>query len=243
MKNIKYNFGGERFLVTGASSDIGKQVVLDLAEAGGMVLAVSLQGQQLRLLKERHPSRIEIAEVDAMDIEAMASVLCAFVKAHGKLEGCVHATGAAGMPTRKHDAAAWHAINTEFWVGLHLMGLCIKQRYYAQGASNVLFYRGAVDSMEQPPFICAAAKAAVKTVAQEIGGKGYRVNAVEFGWLQVKMNGAIEGNADVERWRKRHVLGVGEAADVSHMALFLLSDAARWITGTNMTVDGGFSAS
>jgi 3-oxoacyl-[acyl-carrier protein] reductase len=88
----------------------------------------------------------------------------------------------------------------------------------------------------------AALESLVRTLAQELGPRGIRVNAVAPGLI--RREGIEEAWPDgVERWRAACPLGrLGEPRDVADACLFLVSDAARWITGVELVVDGGVLA-
>ncbi len=79
----------------------------------------------------------------------------------------------------------------------------------------------------------------------ELAPRQIRVNALAAGGVQTAMNDRItanlaEGGADA--YAAAHPLGMGRPEDVAAAVLFLLSPAARWITGSTMVVDGGYSA-
>lgn len=81
-----------------------------------------------------------------------------------------------------------------------------------------------------------------KAAALELGGLGIRVNSVSPGLIH--RDGIEEGWPEgVNRWKEAAPLGrLGQPEDIGDAALFLLSEASRWVSGTNITVDGGVSA-
>ena len=85
-------------------------------------------------------------------------------------------------------------------------------------------------------------KTAVRSIAMEISRKKQRINSISPGWVETPMtkNFVQETTELPEDVLHQYYLGLGQPKDVSGMTLFLLSDAARWITGTDVVVDGGF---
>jgi len=84
-----------------------------------------------------------------------------------------------------------------------------------------------------------------KSLAIELAGKGIRVNCVAPGFVKTNMLDKALGMFDenyAETINKLHPLGVGEPEDVAFSIAYLLSDAAKWVTGSIMNVDGGFTA-
>ena len=98
-------------------------------------------------------------------------------------------------------------------------------------------------STSRMPMVEAAMNAAVKCMAVELGGKGVRVNAVAPGATNTSMRRQYESYAqDTDSYKInqiRQYLGVCEPEDIANSIAFLLSDKARMITGTCLTVDGG----
>jgi NAD(P)-dependent dehydrogenase (short-subunit alcohol dehydrogenase family) len=82
-----------------------------------------------------------------------------------------------------------------------------------------------------------------RTIAVEYGGHGVRANCLAPGVIDAGMTDAITDPAERERMVAQHPLGrLGRASEVAEAAVWLLSDAAGFSTGTTLTVDGGFLA-
>ena len=95
--------------------------------------------------------------------------------------------------------------------------------------------------------VYSAAKAAVdgmvRSLACEFAGRRIRVNAIAAGAVQTAMHERLMRGATDDAsasYAASHLFGFGEAHDIANAALFLLSPAGRWITGTTMVVDGGY---
>jgi NAD(P)-dependent dehydrogenase (short-subunit alcohol dehydrogenase family) len=81
-------------------------------------------------------------------------------------------------------------------------------------------------------------------MAVELATRRIRVNAISPGVVDTPMSKHAVYSKDessINRIKSLHPLGLGQPADVANASLFLISDAARWITGTNLIVDGGYS--
>lgn len=95
----------------------------------------------------------------------------------------------------------------------------------------------------------AMSKAAVigmtKSLAVELSSKNIRVNCIAPGFLKTNMaekNSTMFDEMYEKKIESMHLLGWGEADDIANSAAFLLSDAAKWVTGSVFNVDGGFTA-
>ena len=246
MSQIVYNFSDERYVVTGASSGIGRQVALDLANAGATVLGIGRNEERLQSLKAEAPSRIVTTSLDVCDSKTLEAAVAEFVFAYGKLNGGVHAAG-VGVFTSLRDydrQTADDIMNTSFWAGINLLQLVTRAKYGERGTSTVLFSSVNALSHEKGAFAYAAAKsainAAIGSAAKEICGKQHRVNSILPGWVITPMTNSGKETTDMNAVASRHLLGFGTPRDVSNAVLFLLSDAARWVTGSNFVVDGGY---
>ena len=247
MNNVQFDFTGENFVVTGASSGMGRQVALELAQSGAKVLAIARREEKLHELQEQFSDNIFLAPLDVGDSEKMECAIRNFVATNGKLHGGVHAAGINNFtPLKAYDKDLAHNImNTSFWAGVELVKLITKAKYAHQGTSTVLFSSVCAISSEKGMFAYAAAKAAINgcvgALAKEICNKGHRVNSIMPGWVEGSvMTSSLDGLIAQNCFKKNHLLGLAKPADITGMVLFLLSDRAKWITGASMVVDGGF---
>lgn len=245
---MNFDFTGERYVVTGASSGIGRQITLDLAAAGAKILAIARNKERLTEVSGHFPDRIITYSVDVCDVDKLEDSIKNFVETHGKLNGGVHAAGIAGLTTLKSfdRDLAYKIMQVNFWAGVDLLKLITKSKYGLNGTSTVMFSSIAAILNARGVFAYSASKSAVnsfvKTAAKEINMKKHRVNSILPGWVNTQMAINYEAWSDVESIEKNTLLGNGEPIDISGMVLFLLSDSARWITGNNIVVDGGYLA-
>ena len=227
MSNLKFDFSGENFVVTGASSGMGRQIAIELAESGANVLAMARRENELEKLQSLYPNKIFIAAIDVCNSTLVETVINDFVGKYGKLSGAVHAAGIVKLTSFKlYDEKE------------------AKQIY--EGASFVLFSSAGSYNAAKGMFAYASAKAAirvaVKSIAKEISKKALRINTVSPGWVKSNMTDILEETNNTKLILDNHLLGIGAVDDVSGTVLFLLSDRAHWITGTDIIVDGGYLA-
>lgn len=88
----------------------------------------------------------------------------------------------------------------------------------------------------------ASVNSALRSVAKEISVKEHRVNSILPGWVKSPMMTEASELTDIASFFSKHPLGAGVPRDVAGMVLFLLSEQTRWITGSNIVVDGGYLA-
>lgn len=248
MTQVSFDFSGKKFVVTGASSGIGRQIVLELAEAGATILGLGRRKGALDDVQAQCPDRILTAQCDVTIYSDMEQAISTFVENYGKLHGCVHAAGISGLtPLKAFDrVTAERILEVSLWSAVQLVQLVTKTKYSEKGTSSVLMSSVSASTGEKGMLAYSAAKAgvrtAVQTLAKEIASKDHRIVSISPGWVKTEMTSQISqavGNSDIEA---RHLLRIGNPKDVSGVALFLLSDRAGWMTGTDIVVDGGYLA-
>ena len=90
----------------------------------------------------------------------------------------------------------------------------------------------------------AALDGAVRSLACELAGNNIRVNSVISGAVETPMHAKLTGSLpqeSIQDYENKHLLGFGQPNDIANAVLFLLSDASKWITGSSLVVDGGYS--
>lgn len=246
MSQVNFNFIGSNFVVTGASSGMGKQVAIELAAAGAKVLALARGEKALAELQSASPANIEYAAVDVCEETKLSKAITGFVDKYGKINGAVHAAGITGLtPLRAFDVEEAHRImDISFWGAVNLMQVCTKAKISNKRASFLLFSSVRSYHTDKGLFSYASAKAALqvaaKTFAKETANRQIRVNTISPGWVNTAMTNGLEQTHNLDEVHQSSLLGIGEPSDVSGTVLFLLSDRAKWITGTDVVVDGGY---
>ena len=84
----------------------------------------------------------------------------------------------------------------------------------------------------------------VKAMAVEYAKRNIRFNCISSGWVNTEMTEKVVSSIGLDAYhsiKSRHCLGIREKEYISNGIIFLLSDASKWITGTNSVIDGGYS--
>jgi len=235
-------------LVTGSGDGIGAGIARRLHAAGARV-AVHYATQRaaaetlVRDLGER-------ACVVHGDVERDAQRLCADVlAAFGRLDAVVNnAALQPAAPLLELGVADVREMMRVNVAGVVALTQAAAKHFIACGAGGAIVNIASIEGIQPAAGHShyAASKAAVimhtRAAALELGPRGIRVNAVAPGLID--RAGLAEAWPDgVNRWLNACPLGtLGTTGDVANATLFLLSDAARWITGTTLVVDGGMLA-
>ncbi|SRR6266536_520655 len=243
----------KRFLVTGAASGIGLATSQLLSRLGGRVIAVDtnaagLSGVLASFEGEGHSSRC----FDLRDVDRIPSLMSELAGADGPLFGVVHAAGLPCVqPVRLLASSRYRdvlLVNTEAALAL-ARGFQNKKVSEPSGGS-IVFLSSVMAQVGSPGAAAygmtkSALTGLVKSLAVEFAPRKIRINCVAPGFVKTPMFDRISAPWAAEqraRVEADHLLGFGEPADVAGAIAFLLADTGRWITGSVLVVDGGYTA-
>ncbi|HEY2014896.1 MAG TPA: SDR family oxidoreductase [Bryobacteraceae bacterium] len=243
---------GRTIVVTGASSGIGRDTARLIGELGGRVILVGRNQERLTetlglLAGEGH--RAETFDLSLAD--EIPAWLKGLSESVGPLHGLVHSAGLHKLtPLRVLNSRTVEElgrVNVGAAIGLakgfSRKGVCAP-------ASSIVFLSSVAGMTGQAGLAAySASKGAVialtRTLAIELAKENIRVNCVAPGVVTTEMGQGLlrmltaEQRADLEA---KHPLGFGNARDVANAVAFLLAGTGRWITGTVLVVDGGYTA-
>lgn len=234
------------FLVTGASSGIGKGVAQKLNELGASVIAVARSIEKLEETKKdsTSPENIYIEPKDLTEnIEELPNFVKNLKEKYGKLLGLICCAGMdCPMPLQLADYQKSKTIfDINYFAPIMLAKGFADKRIRMPNSSIVFIASSAGVYPDKGQTVYAASKAALiasmKSISKELAPKGVRVNSISPAYVETPMFYKNKENigANVEDYP----LGIGKPEDISNMVAYLSSDNARWVTGQNYVMDGG----
>ncbi len=243
---------GKNILVTGASSGIGKSIAVYLSKLGANIIMAARNEEKLKeTCNELEPGDHSYYLIDLNnlnDIEGMFDNICGGDR---KLNGIVHSAGISRtVPIsylKMDDLKNIMAIN--FYAFMELVKHFSKRKYSNGGSVVAISSISSKVGARGLAAYCASKGAldgAIRAMAVELAPKNIRVNSVAPGMIRTQIyDGLIDlvNNNNFEAdLKKRQIMGLGMPEDVASATAYLLSDAAKFITGTSMVVDGGYLA-
>ena len=242
---------GKTALITGAARGIGKALALKFAEEGANIaftdLVIDESGEETRKEIEAKGVKCLAYASNAANFEETAEVVKKIHEDFGTIDVLVNNAGITkdGLMLRMTEAQWDAVINVNLKSAFNFVHACLPIMMRQRGGSiiNMSSVVGVHGNAGQANY--AASKAGMialaKSVAQEMGSRGVRANAIAPGFIETAMTHQLSDEVR-KKWMKQIPLRRGgQAEDVANVAVFLASDLSSYVTGQVIQVDGGMN--
>ncbi|MCV7199873.1 SDR family oxidoreductase [Mycobacterium angelicum] len=251
---MQLSFQDRTYLVTGGGSGIGKGVAAGLVAAGASVMIVGRNPDKLAAAVEEIEAQptdgghIRYEPADVTNEDETARAVDAVTAWHGRLHGVVHCAGGSETigPITRIDSEAWRrTVDLNVNGTMYVLKHAARELVRGGGGSFVGISSIAASNTHRWFGAYGVTKAAVdhmmQLAADELGASWVRVNSIRPGLIRTELVAPVTDSPELSADYlactplPRH----GEVQDVANLAMFLLSDAAGYITGQIINVDGG----
>ncbi len=250
---MQLSFNNRTYLVTGGGSGIGKGVAAGLVASGASVMIVGRNADRLAAAVKdiealEADGFIRYEPADITNEEEAARAVDAAAAWHGRLYGVVHCAGGSETigPITQIDSEAWRrTVDLNVNGTMYVLKHAAREMVRGGGGSFVGISSIAASNTHRWFGAYGVTKSAVDHMmmlaADELGPSWVRFNSIRPGLIRTDLVVPITESPELsEDYRICTPLPrVGEVEDVANLAMFLLSDAASWITGQCINVDGG----
>jgi NAD(P)-dependent dehydrogenase (short-subunit alcohol dehydrogenase family) len=251
---VELSFEDRTYLVTGGGSGIGKGVAAGLVAAGASVMIVGRNADRLAAAVEEiealeaSSGSIRYEPTDITNEEEATRAVDAVTAWHGRLHGVVHCAGGSQTigPITQIDSELWRrTIDLNVNGTMYVLKHSAREMVRGGGGSFVGISSIAASNTHRWFGAYGVGKSALdhlmQLAADELGASWVRVNSIRPGLIRTELVAPVLDSPELsEDYRLITPLPrPGEVEDIANMAMFLLSDAASYVTGQVINVDGG----
>jgi NAD(P)-dependent dehydrogenase (short-subunit alcohol dehydrogenase family) len=244
------DLSGQTIVVTGASSGIGRATAVLLSGLGARVVLNGRNVSRLEMTAAQiHTDCSRIAPFDLAQLREIPGWLEGLVNDVGPLSALVHSAGTAPIvPVRHLTPEHLHELmDVNFHAAAILTKEFSRKRMHQPNSSIVLVASAAASCGAAGRAAYSASKGALvafaRSAAIELAPQKIRVNCVSPAFVDTEMHDGVYTKEELERLvAATEPLGLGSARDVANAIAFLVAQTGRWITGSVLAVDGGYTA-
>ena len=246
-----FSLDGKTVVITGASSGIGRQCAIDCSKMGAKIIMIARNEDRLKeCLGRLNGSGHMYFLADLSQTDKVVEVSRKITINVGKIDGIVHCAGiSTTLPLKLMTTKLiMDFFRTNVFSAIELTRELSKVKSMNEGGSIVYLssVMGCVGEKGKSLYSMTKGSliAGAKSLACEFSKRRIRVNCISPGVIQTPINEKLSHMTENELRKKleeMHLLGFGKSEDISNGVIYLLSDAARWITGQNIIIDGGYT--
>ena len=249
--NKAFDLMGRAALITGGGSSIGRGCAVALAAAGARVMVVGRRLSKLEKVKAEIESAGGVCECFSADLTEEASckaMVDACVESFGRLDILINSAGGRGAHGDLDLEFSAENLRDTMALDFDSTFNAIKYAYpqmEKSGGGSIINIASLAALRASGPIVYSAAKGAIKsmskTLAKRLGGMRIRVNTIYPGFIVTEMTAGVMDHPEIRaKYESESPLGLlGQAEDIAYCALYLASDAAKFVTGQDFVVDGG----
>jgi len=250
----RFSLEGRRALVTGASRGIGLGIARGLAEAGADVVLLARNRdalEQARAGLADTGREIGVVAYDLLDAEGIPALYTDIVEQHGAVDILVNNAGFTHRePAETVALEDWQRTLDLNLTAAFALSQAFARERIASGCKGKIINITSINSEGVRPTIApyvaskGALKQLTKSLAVDWAKHGINVNAIGPGFIRTELTAPLHTDPEFDAWVKQRTPWGrwGEPDDIAGAAVFLASDAADFVTGTTLYVDGGWLA-
>ncbi len=249
---VNFNFAGRTYIITGAARGIGEACARRLVRDGAVVSLWDVDAHAVGALAEElraQGATVSTSHVDVSKASEVVEAVAATRAALGRLDGLVNNAGIfRAAPFLEVSEADWDAVIAVNLKGSFLVGQAVARALVAQGRSGAIVNMSSVNARLTIPTIASynASKGGIdqltRVMALSLADHGIRVNGVAPGTIATELAAKAVLGSDEARQRimsRTPMKRLGQPGEVADVVAWLLSDAASYVTGETVLVDGG----
>jgi gluconate 5-dehydrogenase len=249
----QFDLSGRRALITGSSAGIGLALAHGLAGAGARIVLNGRDAHKLDAAAARLRQDGAVVDAVAFDASDAAAVAAAVERIETELGAIDILVNNAGMqrraPLQDFALADWQALMRTNLDSVFIVGQAVARRMIPRGRGKIINICSVQSELGRPniaPYTASkgAVKMLTKGMAIDWGPHGLQVNGLGPGYFRTELNQALVDNPEFSAWLVGRTPSRrwGDVEDLVGAAVFLASDASRFVNGHILYVDGGVTA-
>ena len=247
-----FSLENKLIVITGASSGIGRQCAISCSEMGARVVLLARNEERLNeTLSCMEGEGHLVVPFDLTSFDGIRACVKDIVAKCGHIDGVLNCAGiSTTLPLKLVDKEQLDVFfQTNVYSAIELSREVCRISNVSKNGASIVFFSSVMSCVGEAgkslySMTKGALVSAARSLACEFAHRNIRFNTVSPGAILTPINENLPHMKDPELKKKleeKHLLGLGSTEDIANACIYLLSDASKWVTGSNMIVDGGYT--